>query len=538
MGLGDHRRCGRPVQGAAYTSPPRPHENLLILTDPELTRLADEADRDPERHDPALNPDDPPVPTEDLVERLSPSPAKHLAHSLDPDVDVVDLLSAGHSLTSKSDWSWQASQAGRIATQQVGSSGQRLAQHAAAAEYNACRVEVGLRVKALDRHNIGTIEAVDDAAGTITVGFVSAEGNRTAQRELAWHDIVIVDKAVPVHDLSDDAAAALARFRADIDALVTALGSDRGRRFGSYPGEDRHMARAVDQHIAARAGQLAGEQPAWLDQLAGPRPADPIGQNTWNSLIADIAKWRSRHTITGPGLGPVPDNPERRTQWEASPAGVSHTPVACRGRPSRAVLAGRAQPDGARRPAQGLPRHLRDRPRRHPPRDRRRPTAGSSPSSTSTSSCAPRSPSATSEGIGSSNTGHTFVEYAEVSDAIIAGAWGPDAALLLGELHEHEIGDTLNVAITGHAPWLQAALCAFDADDDTPIADDRQITWLNDVADYRQRHNVTTRDPLGTEPIDPEQHDTFMGLLTDLNNARPGRQLDPQELELDVGIEL
>ena len=238
---------------AAYTDLSRGRvENVLIVTDPELTRLAAEVDPDLDRHDAGVDPDDPAVLNEDLVERMSTSRAKHLAHSIDPDVDVVDLLARSRPLVDLEERLVLARQAARIATQQVGQTGQRLAQHAAAAEHNACRVEVGLRVKALDRHNIGTIEAVDDTAGTITVGFVSADGNRTAQRELAWHDIVIVDKAVPVHDLSADAAAALARFRADIDAQV-ARWDQIVTGLGSYPGEDRHMARAVDQHIAAQS---------------------------------------------------------------------------------------------------------------------------------------------------------------------------------------------------------------------------------------------------------------------------------------------
>ena len=239
----------------------------------------------------------------------------------------------------------------------------------------------------------------------------------------------------------------------------------------------------------------------------------------------------------GPGLGPVPDDPERRTQWEALSRRASAT--------RRWLVEGdRHEPSW---PAVRSRMELVDR------RKELLAIFETAPADTRPVIDAVRSGQLAfvdvdeilRTAIAERNERRHWilehwphvVEYAEVSDAIIAGAWGPDAGLLLGELHEHEIGDALNVAITSHAPWLQAALCAFDADDDTPLTD-RQITWLNDVADYRQRHNVTTRDPLGTEPIDPEQHDTFMELLTDLNNARPGRQLDPQELELDVGIEL
>ena len=65
----------------------------------------------------------------------------------------------------------------------------RLAQQLATLDHTARHAAVGLRVKALDRHNIGTILAVDDAAGTVRVGFVSNKA-ATAERDLPWQHVV------------------------------------------------------------------------------------------------------------------------------------------------------------------------------------------------------------------------------------------------------------------------------------------------------------------------------------------------------------
>ena len=52
-------------------------------------------------------------------------------------------------------------------------------------------------MKAWDRRNVGTITAIDDAAGSIEVTFVAADG-RIAARRMGWGDVTIV---LPRHPL-------------------------------------------------------------------------------------------------------------------------------------------------------------------------------------------------------------------------------------------------------------------------------------------------------------------------------------------------
>ena len=177
---------------------------------------------------------------------------------------------------------------------------------------------------------------------------------------------------------------------------------------GSYPGEDRHLSRAVEQHVAAAAAQLAGEQPAWLARLIGPRPADPIGELTWDAVVADIARWRSHQRISGAGLGPAPTAGERCIELGKPSANDALPPAA-----------GSCAPTGTNRPG---PHHAAIDEllaRRQvldgildtaPPDTRASSTpsaAASSASPTSTRSCATPSRRAPSASTGSSNTGPT-----------------------------------------------------------------------------------------------------------------------------------
>ena len=84
---------------------------------------------------------------------------------------------------------------------------QRAAARAAVA--TRTHLDVGRRVRAIDRDNVGHVLAIDDTAGTCTVHFESVEG-RTAIRTLDWADLVVIDHPDPV-DLTPAAADTLAR---------------------------------------------------------------------------------------------------------------------------------------------------------------------------------------------------------------------------------------------------------------------------------------------------------------------------------------
>ena len=158
-------------------------ENWLVLTDPDLALLTAELDPDLARHDTGIDPDEPVDVEEDLVERMSASRAKHLAHSIDPDLDRVDRLARNRPLTDLEEQLGIARRAARIATRQHGFDGAHLARQLAAAEHTARHAAVGLSVKALDRHNLGTIDSLDDRSGTVHVVFVAVDG-RIGERQL------------------------------------------------------------------------------------------------------------------------------------------------------------------------------------------------------------------------------------------------------------------------------------------------------------------------------------------------------------------
>ena len=143
---------------AAYTDLSRGiAENWLVITDPDITRLAAESDADLDRHDVGIDPDEDVDVDEDLNERLSTSRAKHLAHSVDPDHGRVDALARGWPLPDLDEQLAVARQATRIATQQHGIDDARLVQQLATLDHTARHAAVGVRVKPLDRHNIGTV---------------------------------------------------------------------------------------------------------------------------------------------------------------------------------------------------------------------------------------------------------------------------------------------------------------------------------------------------------------------------------------------
>ena len=91
--------------------------------------------------------------------------------------------------------------------------------------------------------------------------------------------------------------------------------------------EHRHHARLLPRrrsicgagHPPTRRQRAPAASPAYnpdqLDQLIGPRPADPVGADTWDDAVADIARWRSTHHLTQPGIGAAPDDPATFEQW-------------------------------------------------------------------------------------------------------------------------------------------------------------------------------------------------------------------------------
>ena len=484
---------------AAYTDLSRGiAENWLIVPDPDLARLLAEADPDLDRHDTGIDPDDGTDVDDDLIDRIvdvagqAPRPQPRPRPSPTSTTSPAPDRSSTSKSASPSPAEPPASPPPNTASTATSSTDQLQA-----VEHTARHVALGVRVKALDRHNIGTVEAVDDTRGTVVVGFVSPDG-REAAKELAWEQLRVIDRGVAIHDLSPDAEATVDRIRTRLHsrfemwaATVIAL--------GSHPGEVNLTARAINRHVAAHANQLAGDQPDWLDALIGPRPADPVGAGTWDSLVTDIARWRTRHQHSADGLGPVPADPDQQQQWHALTERLATTRSwlrhAGRHEPTWPVVRSRTELLARRQTLETI--------------------LDTAPADTRPVIAAVRAGQLTLTDVdeilrhaGEQRDARNHwilqhwphvVEYVEVTTTLTDHSWGPDADRLLGDIDPDDIGPHLDADIDAGASWLQPALCAIDATDDTPLSD-AQIDWLNDVAEYRHTHRITGPRPARSNP--------------------------------------
>ena len=165
----------------------------------------------------------------------------------------ADALARGRALPELVEQLGIARRAARIATQQHGVSGDQLVQQLATLDHTARHARPGARVKALDRHNIGTVIDVDDRAGRVHVGFVSADG-KTAERDLTWQQVVILDAAA--RDLPADAADTLQRTRTGWSSSCrrgptpSSPSVPTSTKFPSCNAVDRYVAIGVDQLTA------------------------------------------------------------------------------------------------------------------------------------------------------------------------------------------------------------------------------------------------------------------------------------------------
>ena len=79
--------------------------------------------------------------------------------------------------------------------------------------------EIGRRVRALDRDNVGHLIALDDTDGTCDVLFVNDQG-RSATRTMAWSELVAIDQPEPTA-LTEQAVATLQRITDHVAAGST-----------------------------------------------------------------------------------------------------------------------------------------------------------------------------------------------------------------------------------------------------------------------------------------------------------------------------
>lgn len=288
------------------------HENWIILTSPEAAELARQHAIETERHDTGLTPPDDRSGEidEELINRMSRSRAKTLAHGHDPDVRIIDYLATTRPLTDLITDSRRALTAERHATEQIGASADTLEAMLERYGQVAARIEIGMQISPSDRHNIGTVTNLDDTTGTATLQFVSADGHE-AERDFHWSELRLVHPDQhPTHELTPAAAAHVAEYTATvrdrIDEWTGLIAAE-----GFQPGDAVRYQRAGHLAVEREAHALGADRLEWLANLIAGRPYDPAGARAWDDAVTDIARWRLLHDNIDTAL-----EPEGRQAWD------------------------------------------------------------------------------------------------------------------------------------------------------------------------------------------------------------------------------
>jgi hypothetical protein len=468
--------------------------NWLVLTEPEAAELRRERLDELQRHDTGLIPlhDEPPEAADHLIERLSGSRAKHLAHTRDPDAQTVEWLARTLSLPELEARRATAATAERLATN--GFRPGDLLERLTHVDHVARHVTLGSRVSPTDRHNVGTVVDLDDALGRVTVAFVSGDG-REATRAFDWAELRLLE---PVPEARTLSSAAQGHLDTIADELTERIQSWRQavRRLGAEPGDADRFARAIDRHIEQRSEMLCAHRPAWLTGLLGGRPDDVAGANAWDDAVRDVARWRARQDLNGdtPGLGPRPASAGSAGEWDVLQArlGVTRTWLATTDRIEAADTIAQSYGELLER------RGELDELFAHVPLDWR-PTIRllqdgqlSLDDTAELLGAALEGQQARREWI-LTNWPHV-VEYQEINRTLTTATWGPDPRLLTDLLTE-PLTDALSRAITNGEPWLRVALCSI-ADGDITELDDSAVAWLSALAQHRAIRGLAPDAPL------------------------------------------
>ena len=108
-----------------------------------------------------------------------------------------------------------------------------------------------------------------------------------------------------------------------------------------------------------------------------------------------------------------------------------------------------------------------------------------------------------------------IVEYAEIANTLTNQLWGPDTTTILNNLVP-EPGSALAAAVAADEQWLPIAIGALAPQWATKFEPDAAVQ-LHAIADYRQRWNVTSTQPLGATPAGCDKlaaHEHLQQLLT------------------------
>jgi conjugative relaxase-like TrwC/TraI family protein len=256
-----------------------------------------------------------PDPECDLVERIHASSAKQLVSTQDTEAARIGDLATEVPVTALLARAQQARHAERAAEHEGHTNPTNLHGDLERAATFREHAEIGRRVRALDRDNIGHLIALNDTNGTCEILFVNDQG-RSATRTMAWSDLVVIDQPEPTAP-TEQAMATLRRITDDVERAshewAAALASH-----GVEPGDADRFQRAANVACERAAHRLRAEPPAWLTTWLGNRPTDGPGAAVWNDSVARIAHHRTVHEIDAatPGLGPQPLDPQSAEAWQ------------------------------------------------------------------------------------------------------------------------------------------------------------------------------------------------------------------------------
>ena len=510
---------------AAYVDSSRGRgDNLIVLAQPDIDHLDELAADSVERHDRNAIPlpsEQPAEAEDDLVDTLQRSGAKHLAHTTDPYIDLVDEWSRLNTLPALEARRDHCRHVEQLATEHVGIHPATLTPAHQRAEQTARFGRPGDTVTALDRHNNGTLIDHDDAHGRATVAFVSATG-RTAERTLPWSELELhCDNTTP-RELPPPAQWWLDRHAAAVDA-TTAEWIEFLVEEGVSPDEADLADRAARRKVEQATNELIADRPRWLINLIGYQPADPIGLQTWTSAVRDIARWQLR---AGPDAANVPD--ELGQHLLATRAWLDRrdheTPMWPHRRSHRELIARRAELDDILDTAPSDQQHLIERLREGEPR------------LLNDTAAALAEVVEQQQGRRSWILEHWphIVEYAEVTQTFDAGLWGPDIDTIRVHL-DPDPGSALARAVDTDEPWIRLAIGSVAPQWETNL-NVEALDLLHDIADYRSRLGASGIEPMADGPRSNETDVERDDLVARLQRARDGgdRQAQPplQPVEL------
>jgi conjugative relaxase-like TrwC/TraI family protein len=481
--------------------------NLIVLTQTDLDHVDDLARDALDRHGrhaiplPSEQPGDI---NDEMIDTLQQSRAKHLAHTIDPDLAAVDQLTRTRTLIELETRHAYCRRIEQLATDQIGIHPEHLRAAVQRADHTGHHAYIGATVKAFDRHNIGTIIGLDDTHGHALIGFESTTGH-TTERILPWTQLTLCDPHPPRRALP-----AAAQWH--LDQLHHALDDTLAEWADTLAAHDVDIGEAARCRAAARrvieqaTNTLIADQPDWLTTLIGYQPDDPIGIQTWASAVRDIATWQHHHPNPAGTIG------DHHAHW----GNLSARLLATRAwldrhdrphvlwphrRSHNELVARRHELDEILATAPTDQQPLIDRLRRHDPQL----------IDTLADSLEQALDTQTIRRHWILEHWPHIIEYAEVTQTIEHRLWGPDThTILTNTPAEH--GTPLADAITSREPWLRHAINQLAPQWATNL-DDSTVNYLHAIANYRQRWNITSNPPLGAIPTNPQQaaeHDQLL----------------------------